>query len=71
MHRNIKPGTTVHEKFLELKSGKVGVIKAQNKLMTPDGKQIGTEVFTIESQPPVKSAISIFRSRFRLHTGSW
>ena len=47
VHRNIKPGTTVHEKFLELKSGKVGVIKAQNKLMTPDGKQIGTEVFTI------------------------
>jgi len=47
VHRNIKPGTTVHEGFLELKSGKVGIIKSQNKLIAPDGQQVGTEVFTI------------------------
>ena len=47
VHRVKAPGRTVHDKFLELKSGKVGVIKASNKLMAPDGKQLGTEVFTI------------------------
>ena len=47
VHRGKTPGLTVHEKFLELKSGKVGVLKAQNKLMAPDGKQVATETFTI------------------------
>ena len=47
VHRGKTPGLTVHEKFVELKSGKTGVLKAQNKLMAPDGKQVATETFTI------------------------
>ena len=49
VHRGKVPGLTVHEKFLELKSGKIGIIKAQNTLMTGDRKkQVGTETFTIQ-----------------------
>ena len=33
-------GKQVHEKFLETKSGKVGIIRAQNKWVAPDGKVI-------------------------------
>lgn len=47
VHRGKVPGKTVHDKFLDLSSGKVGSITALNKLIGPDGKQLGTEVFTI------------------------
>jgi hypothetical protein len=41
-------GKTVHEKFLEVKSGAdVGVIKSLNKLVANDGKLIGTDERTI------------------------
>jgi hypothetical protein len=40
-------GTTVHEKFLQVKSGKAGVIKSANKLVAPDGKVVATDVRTI------------------------
>ncbi|RMF10140.1 MAG: hypothetical protein D6763_06330 [Alphaproteobacteria bacterium] len=49
VHRGKVPGLTVHDAFLELKSGEVGVIKTRNRLMTGDRKkQVGTEIFTIE-----------------------
>lgn len=47
VHRSKVPGKTIHDEFLQLKSGKVGVIKASNKLIAPDGKQMGTEIFAI------------------------
>jgi len=43
-----KEGKVVHEKFIELKSGAdVGVIKAQNRWVAPDGKLACTDVRTI------------------------
>jgi hypothetical protein len=39
-----KSGKTVHEKFIEVKSGaQVGVIKSQNKLVAIDGTVVGTD----------------------------
>lgn len=46
-HKNVTPGKTVHDAFLELKSGKVGVLKTRNKLIAPDGTTVATEIFTI------------------------
>ena len=47
-HGKITPGKTVHDKFLEVKSGAdAGVIKSLNKLVASDGKIIGTDVRTI------------------------
>jgi hypothetical protein len=40
-------GKTVHEKFLEVKSGDVGVIKSANKLVSLEGKTIATDEQTI------------------------
>lgn len=41
-------GKTVHDGFIELKSGKnMGVIKTRQKLVAKDGKQIATDVRTI------------------------
>lgn len=42
-----KRGRTIHSRFLELKSGRTGTIKTQNRLIAPDGKQLATEIFTI------------------------
>lgn len=40
-------GNTVHDKFLKIESGKyVGIIQAQNKLITADGKVICTDTRT-------------------------
>lgn len=36
-------GKTVHEKFLEVKSGDVGVIKSANKLVAKDGTVVATD----------------------------
>src|SRR5688572_22556758 len=41
-------GKTVHEKFLEVKSGDVGVIKSANKLVAKDGTVIATDERTIK-----------------------
>jgi hypothetical protein len=46
-HKNVVPGKTVHDAFLEMKSGKTGLLKTRNKLIAPDGRQIATEIFTI------------------------
>ena len=41
-------GKTVHEKFIEVTSGKdVGVIKSQNRLVAKDGRLVGRVDFTI------------------------
>jgi hypothetical protein len=40
-------GKTIHEKFLEIKSGDVGVIKSLNKLVANDGTLICTDERTI------------------------
>lgn len=41
-------GKTVHEKFLEVKSGDVGVIKTANKLVAKDGTTIATDERTLK-----------------------
>jgi hypothetical protein len=40
-------GKTVHEKFLEVKSGDVGVIKSANKLVAKDGNVVATDERTL------------------------
>src|SRR3954469_2905944 len=44
-------GKTEHVKFLEVKSGDVGVIKSANKLVSPEGKVIATDERTITIYP--------------------
>jgi hypothetical protein len=41
-------GKTVHEKFLQVKSGNTGVIKSANKLVATDGQVIATDERTIK-----------------------
>jgi len=41
-------GKTVHDGFVEVKSGDVGVIKSKNKLVANDGKVVATDVRTIK-----------------------
>jgi hypothetical protein len=41
-------GKTVHEKFIEVKSGDVGVIKSANKLVAKDGNIIATDERTLK-----------------------
>jgi len=41
-------GKTVHEGFVEVKSGDVGIIKSRNKLVTLEGKTIATDVRTLK-----------------------
>jgi hypothetical protein len=40
-------GKTVHDGFIEVKSGDVGVIKSKDKYVTPEGKTIATDVRTL------------------------
>jgi hypothetical protein len=44
-------GKTEHVKFLEVKSGNLGVIKSANKLVSPEGKVIATDERTITIYP--------------------
>src|SRR5436190_17178447 len=44
-------GKTVHKKFLEVKSGDVGVIKSANELVSPGGKVIATDERTLKIYP--------------------
>jgi hypothetical protein len=41
-------GKTVHDGFVEVKSGDVGIIKSKNKLVAPDGKALATDVRTLK-----------------------
>lgn len=41
-------GKTVHEKFLEVKSGDIGVIKSANKLVAKDGRVVATDERTLK-----------------------
>ncbi|HUS33946.1 MAG TPA: PmoA family protein [Verrucomicrobiae bacterium] len=41
-------GKTVHEKFIEVKSGEVGVIKSANKLVAKDGSVVATDERTLK-----------------------
>jgi hypothetical protein len=41
-------GKTVHEKFLDVKSGEIGVIKSANKLVAKDGAVVATDERTIK-----------------------
>src|SRR5678816_1517797 len=44
-------GKTVHKKFLEMKSGDVGVIKSANELVSQEGKVVATDDRTLKIHP--------------------
>lgn len=51
-----KAGTIAHEKFLETRSGKTGIIKSRNRWVAKDGTIICTDERTISIRPGARGA---------------
>jgi len=68
-------GNTVHEKFSEVHSGKIGLIKSTDKYVTKDGKVVCTDARTMRIYPGEKSVrmfdfeITVYASNGELKFG--
>jgi hypothetical protein len=62
-------GKTVHEKFLEVKSGDVGVIKSANKLVAKDGTLVATDERTIKIHNVQDAVLFDFEITIRASNG--
>lgn len=63
-------GKIVHEKFDEIKSGKVGIIKSRNHWVASDGKLICTDERTMRIYAPEKNDQRVFDFDVTIHASN-